>query len=88
MFCYFAVAVISHLRVDKHLDEIDEGCFDDDLVRMQARTLAHPDVLSMRESSSRPDNGIVVFAHRAFNQRNELIATCERSALMLRLPIA
>jgi acyl dehydratase len=44
-------------------------------------------VLSMRESSSRPDNGIVVFAHRAFNQRNELVATSERSALMLRLPI-
>jgi acyl dehydratase len=40
----------------------------------------------MRASDSRPDNGIVVFSHRAFNQRNELVASCERSALMLRLP--
>jgi acyl dehydratase len=44
------------------------------------------EVLSMRASASRPDNGIVVFAHCAFNQRDEVVATCERSALMLRLP--
>jgi acyl dehydratase len=56
--------------------------FHGDTVRVES------EVLSMRESSSRPDNGIVVFAHRAFNQRNELLATYERSALMLRLPIA
>jgi len=42
------------------------------------------EVLELRDSSSRPDNGIVVFAHRAYNQHDELVATCERSALMLR----
>jgi len=42
------------------------------------------EVLELRESKSRPQNGIVVFAHRAFNQRDELVAACKRSALMLR----
>jgi len=42
------------------------------------------EVLELRESKSRPQNGIVVFAHRAFNQRDELVAVCKRSALMLR----
>lgn len=44
------------------------------------------EVVSLRESRSRPDNGIVVFEHRGFNQRNELVAVCKRSALMLKAP--
>lgn len=44
------------------------------------------EVLELRESRSRPDNGIVIFAHRGYNQRNELIASCKRSALMKRKP--
>jgi len=44
------------------------------------------DVIELRESKSRPQNGIVIFAHRAFNQKNEIVATCKRSALMLRKP--
>ena len=44
------------------------------------------EVLEIRESKSRPDNGIVIFAHRAFNQKNEIVATCKRSALMIRRP--
>ena len=44
------------------------------------------EVLELRESKSRPQNGIVIFAHRAFNQRDELVASCKRSALMLRKP--
>ncbi|MFQ5548240.1 MAG: MaoC family dehydratase [Woeseia sp.] len=44
------------------------------------------EVLELRESKSRPDNGIVIFAHRAFNQDNDLVAECRRSALMLRMP--
>ena len=31
-----------------------------------------------------PTNGIVIFAHRAFNQQGEFVAVCKRSALMLR----
>src|SRR5580698_7705510 len=44
------------------------------------------EVLELRESRSRPQNGIVVFAHRAINQRGEIVAICKRSALMLRKP--
>lgn len=35
-----------------------------------------------RESKSRPNAGIVVFEHRAFNQRGEEVAYCLRSGLM------
>jgi acyl dehydratase len=44
------------------------------------------EVLELRDSKSRPQNGIVIFAHRAFNQKDELVASCKRSALMLRKP--
>jgi len=44
------------------------------------------EVVELRDSRSRPDNGIVVFEHRAFNQHGELVGVCRRSALMLRKP--
>ena len=44
------------------------------------------EVVEARESKSRRNSGIVVFAHRGYNQRNEIVATCKRSALMLRNP--
>jgi acyl dehydratase len=44
------------------------------------------EVLELRESRSRPDNGIVIFAHRAYNQDDVLVGECKRSALMLRKP--
>lgn len=44
------------------------------------------EVLELRSSRSRPDNGIVIFAHRAFNQHGVLVGTCKRTALMLRKP--
>jgi acyl dehydratase len=43
-------------------------------------------VLEKRESKSRPANGVVIFEHCGFNQRDELICSCKRSALMFRLP--
>ena len=46
------------------------------------------EVSEIRESRSRPQNGIVVFIHRAFNQKDELVAQCKRSALMIRKPQA
>ena len=46
------------------------------------------EVLELRESKSRPDQGIVTFAHRAFNQRGELVAHCKRSGLQLKRPRA
>jgi acyl dehydratase len=57
------------------------------------------EVLERRDSRSRPHNGIVIFEHRAFNQRDELVGVCKafnqrdelvgvckRTALMLRRP--
>ena len=44
------------------------------------------EVLEMRESKSRPDNGIVTFEHRGFNQHDELVGICKRTALMLKKP--
>lgn len=42
------------------------------------------EVLELRPSKSRPEQGIVIFAHRAFNQKNELVGSCKRSTLMLK----
>ncbi len=44
------------------------------------------EVLDLRESKSRPDNGIVTFRHRAYNQHDELVGECKRTALMLKKP--
>jgi acyl dehydratase len=54
--------------------------FTGDTIRVETR------VLEKRDSRSRPHNGIVIFEHRGFNQDNELICSCKRSALMLRVP--
>ncbi len=54
--------------------------FPGDTVRVETQ------VLEMRGSRSRPENGIVIFEHRAFNQKEELVAHCKRSALMLKKP--
>ena len=56
--------------------------FAGDTLRAESR------VLELRDSKSRPANGIVIFEHLAYNQRNELVASCRRSALMLRQPQA
>ena len=39
------------------------------------------EVTDLRESKSRPEAGIVTFTHRAYNQRDELVASCKRSGL-------
>lgn len=45
------------------------------------------EVLELRESKSRPDAGIVIFLHQAYNQRGELVASCKRSGLQRRKPV-
>ena len=54
--------------------------FHGDTIRIES------EVLEMRESKSRPDNGIVTFVHRAFNQDDELVGECKRMALMHKKP--
>jgi acyl dehydratase len=41
-------------------------------------------ILDKRPSKSRPDNGLVVFEHRTYNQKDELVCKCKRTALMWR----
>ena len=43
-------------------------------------------VTTLRASGSRPDAGIVTFTHRLFNQRNEVVCQCLRTALIRRKP--
>jgi acyl dehydratase len=44
------------------------------------------EVMAARPSKSRPDQGIVTFEHRGFNQRDELVCRATRNALMHRRP--
>ena len=46
------------------------------------------EVLDVRESRSRPDQGIVTFAHRAYNQDGVLVAHCKRASLQRKRPAA
>lgn len=54
--------------------------FHGDTVRVET------EVVELRESKSRPNAGIVTFVHRAYNQRNELVASCKRTGLQLKRP--
>jgi acyl dehydratase len=45
---------------------------------------AESEVLEVRPSGSRPECGIVTFKQIALNQRNEVVASCTRTALMKR----
>ena len=40
------------------------------------------EILSVRESKSKADRGIVEFLHRAYNQDGVLVAKCQRQAMM------
>ncbi|RTL70574.1 MAG: MaoC family dehydratase [Hyphomicrobiales bacterium] len=44
------------------------------------------EILSRRESKSRPDAGIVEFKHVALNQRDEIVAECVRQGMMRKRP--
>jgi acyl dehydratase len=42
--------------------------------------------IAVRESQSRPTAGIVTWAHKSFNQRDELVCECTRTALVQKRP--
>jgi len=54
--------------------------FHGDTIRVVTR------VKEMRESKSRPDAGLVVFEHIGFNQRDEEVSYCVRTAFMRKQP--
>jgi len=45
---------------------------------------ATTEIAELRESRSRPNAGIVVFAHELINQRDEVVCRCLRTALISR----
>ncbi len=47
---------------------------------------SHSTVLELRDSKSRPTQGIVTFEHLGLNQRDEIVCRTVRGALMMRLP--
>ncbi len=47
---------------------------------------AETEIADLRESRSRPTAGVVTFRHELFNQRNELVCQCLRTALVSRRP--
>ncbi|HEY4211713.1 MAG TPA: MaoC family dehydratase [Steroidobacteraceae bacterium] len=47
---------------------------------------ASTSVIAKRESRSRNDSGVVIFEHRAYNQKDEEVASCRRAALMMKRP--
>lgn len=47
---------------------------------------AQTEVVKLRASESRPNAGIVTFAHTAINQRDEVVCFCLRSVLVQRSP--
>lgn len=54
--------------------------FTGDTIRAETR------VVDLRESKSRPTQGIVTFEHRGLNQRDEIVCRTLRSALMMKAP--
>jgi len=44
------------------------------------------EIIALRESRSRPTQGIVTFEHRAFNQNDELVCIFQRSGLQHKTP--
>ncbi|MDT0508458.1 MaoC family dehydratase [Novosphingobium sp. MMS21-SN21R] len=54
--------------------------FSGDTIRAETR------VLELRESKSRPAQGIVTFEHIGLNQRDEIVCRTVRNALMLKSP--
>lgn len=70
--------LIANLGYDKLV--FPKPVFVGDTLRAQSECIA------VRESKSRPGAGIVTWAHRSYNQRDELVCECTRSALLRTRP--
>lgn len=45
---------------------------------------AETEVVALKDSRSRPEAGLVTFAHRLLNQRDEVVCSCTRTTLVKR----
>jgi itaconyl-CoA hydratase len=84
------------LAVGLTVSELTEGTL---VANLSYETVKHPhpmfhgdtlyvetEILSKRESQSKPDRGIVRFRHLGRNQENVIVIEFERTALMLKRP--
>jgi acyl dehydratase len=71
-------ALVANLGFDKV--RLPNPVFAGDTLRCES------ECLELRESKSRPNAGIVTWAHRAFNQRGELVCEMTRTALIQKRP--
>src|SRR6476469_10267812 len=70
--------LIANLGYDKLI--FPNPVFAGDTLRSETECVA------VRASKSRPNAGIVTWAHRSFNQKGELVCECTRTALLLKKP--
>ena len=70
--------LIANLGYDKVV--FPNPVFVGDTLRSQSECIA------VRESQSRPNAGIVTWAHRSYNQKGDLVCECTRTALLLKKP--
>ena len=66
--------LIANLGYDKLV--MPKPVFLGDTIRVES------EVVELRPSKSRPGSGIVTFEHRAINQRDEMVCSCLRMALL------
>ena len=70
--------LVANLGYDKLL--FPNPVFAGDTLRSESECVA------VRPSRSRPNAGLVTWVHRSFNQRDELVCECTRTAMLLKKP--
>ena len=71
---------IANVKLDE--TNFPKPVFAGDTIRVET------EVVALRPSKSRPSQGLVTLLHTAFNQRDEVVCTCQRLALMMQSPAA
>jgi len=69
---------VANLGTDKV--RFPKPLFSGDTIRVET------EIVALRDSKSRPTQGIVTFEHRAYNQNNELVASLQRTGLQHKKP--
>jgi len=69
---------VANLSIDN--TTFPKPLFPGDTIRVET------EIMALRESKSRPTQGIVTFEHRAFNQHDELVCKTQRKGLQHKAP--
>ena len=69
---------VANLAIDEAI--FPNPLFPGDTIRVET------EIMALRESKSRPTQGIVTFEHRAFNQKDELVCKIQRKGLQHKTP--